>query len=78
MGPGPAQEAQADASYFPTFIERGILADLLDPRLADFNLEQLASALKPERSALFGYLGLQTLYDRYFLHIAGQRIETPQ
>ncbi|MFV0371602.1 MAG: ribonucleoside-diphosphate reductase subunit alpha [Azonexus sp.] len=78
MGPGAAQEAQADAAYFLTFIERGILAELLDPRLADFNLERLAAALKPERSALFGYLGLQTLYDRSFLHIAGQRIETPQ
>jgi ribonucleoside-diphosphate reductase alpha chain len=64
---------------FPGFHpQRGISAELLDPRLADYDLDRLAAALKPERNQLFGYLGLQTLYDRYFLHIDGRRIETPQ
>ncbi len=70
--------AAVNAEYFPEFIRRGIAAELLDPRLRDFDLDRLAAALKPERDKLFGYLGLQTLYDRYFLHIAGRRIETPQ
>ena len=66
------------AAYLPTFLQRGIDAELLDPRLKDYNLERLAAALKPERDNLFGHLGLQTLYDRYFLHIEGRRIELPQ
>ena len=68
----------AVAEYFPAFVRRGIQAGLLDPRLKDFDLSRLAAALKPERDDLFGYLGLQTLYDRYFLHIEGRRIELPQ
>ncbi|MCX7898319.1 MAG: ribonucleoside-diphosphate reductase subunit alpha [Rhodocyclaceae bacterium] len=70
--------AMAPQEYFPQMIQRGIDAGLLDARLAEFDLERLAAALKPERDLKFGYLGLQTLYDRYFLHIAGRRIETPQ
>ena len=80
IGHAVALEAQAQATidYLPSFIKRGITAELLDPRLADYDLERLASALKPERDHLFGYLGLQTLYDRYFLHVDGRRIELPQ
>ena len=75
--------AQADAQtyyieYFPKFIKKGIDADLLDPKLAQYDLKKLADAIKPERDLQFGYLGLQTLYDRYFLHIEGSRIEMPQ
>ncbi|HJV88094.1 MAG TPA: ribonucleoside-diphosphate reductase subunit alpha [Noviherbaspirillum sp.] len=75
--------AQADAQhhyidYFPKFIRKGIQADLLDTKLAQYDLKQLAEALQPERDLQFGYLGLQTLYDRYFLHIDGTRIEMPQ
>ncbi len=66
------------AGYFPQFIERGIAAELLDPELARFDLERLGRALKAERDLQFGYLGLQTLYDRYFLHMRGERIELPQ
>ena len=80
LGGQPAElpPEQAVAGYFPAFIQRGIDAGLLDPRLKDFDLERLAAALKPERDDLFGYLGLQTLYDRYFLHVEGRRIELPQ
>ena len=52
--------------------------DLLDARLLQFDLPRLAKALKPERDFQFDYLGLQTLYDRYFLHVRKQRIELPQ
>ncbi|SFF14202.1 ribonucleoside-diphosphate reductase subunit alpha [Nitrosomonas sp. Nm166] len=64
--------------YFPVFIKRGIEADLLDQRLAQFDLIRLAEALDAERDLKFDYLGLQTLYDRYFLHIKEKRIELPQ
>ena len=50
------------------FIARGIELELLAPQLADFDLDRLGAALLPERDHLFTYLGLQTLYDRYFIH----------
>lgn len=77
--PVAAEEmAAVNREYWPKFIKLGIAAERLDPRLADFDHQRLAAALRPERDRLFGYLGLQTLYDRYFLHIDGRRIETPQ
>jgi ribonucleoside-diphosphate reductase alpha chain len=66
------------ADYFPRFVKRGIEADLLDPKLEQFDLQRLGRALVAERDGQFTYLGLQTLYDRYFLHIDEQRIELPQ
>ncbi|HSA68005.1 MAG TPA: ribonucleoside-diphosphate reductase subunit alpha [Burkholderiales bacterium] len=73
-----AQMQTRYASYFPAFIERGVAAELLDPALARFDLARLGKALKAGRDLQFGYLGLQTLYDRYFLHSGGRRIELPQ
>ena len=64
--------------YFPQFIRKGVDAELLDERLAQFDLVRLANALKAERDLRFDYLGLQTLYDRYFLHVRKTRIELPQ
>ena len=66
------------AEYFPTFIRQGVQAQLLDERLASFDLKRLGLAMKPERDLQFNYLGLQTLYDRYFLHVNERRIELPQ
>ncbi|HEY0295487.1 MAG TPA: ribonucleotide reductase N-terminal alpha domain-containing protein, partial [Bordetella sp.] len=66
------------AEYFPTFITRGIEGGLLSPELANFDLARVAAALDARRDLQFDYLGLQTLYDRYFLHIRGTRIELPQ
>jgi ribonucleoside-diphosphate reductase alpha chain len=66
------------AEYFPTFIARGIEGGLLSPELAKFDLARVAAALDASRDLKFDYLGLQTLYDRYFLHIRGNRIELPQ
>ena len=64
--------------YFPEFVRRGVEAELLDERLLQFDLPRLGAALRPERDMNFDYLGLQTLYDRYFLHVRKQRIELPQ
>jgi len=66
------------AEYFPGFIDRGIAAGLLDPRLRSYDLQALGRALDANRDFKFGYLGLQTLYDRYFIHVDGRRIELPQ
>jgi ribonucleoside-diphosphate reductase alpha chain len=70
--------AEAYADYFPGFIKKGVDNELLDEKLLQFDLKRLGAALKPERDLSFDYLGLQTLYDRYFLHVGKQRIELPQ
>ncbi len=64
--------------YFVDYIKQAIELELLDPELARFDLDQLGQAIKPERDLQFTYLGLQTLYDRYFIHSNHQRIELPQ
>jgi len=66
------------AEYFPGFIKKGVAAELLDEKLQQFDLARLGAALKAERDLQFDYLGLQTLYDRYFLHVDEVRIELPQ
>ena len=74
-------DLDADSDYatvFPAFIRRGIREELLDEELGRYDLERLAAALRPERDRQFTYLGLQTLYDRYFLHRDGVRFELPQ
>jgi len=69
-------------TYYPqalkAFIERGIELELLAPNLADFDLDMLGEALQAERDLQFTYLGLQTLYDRYFIHSNEVRFELPQ
>lgn len=80
LGEEVSQDGMATryAEYFPTFIARGIEGGLLSPELANYDLTKLGKALNAKRDLQFGYLGLQTLYDRYFLHIRGTRIELPQ
>lgn len=73
-----ADMAERYATYFPEFIRTGIEADLIDPELGRFDLKRIGAALKAERDLNFQYLGLQTLYDRYFLHTRGKRFELPQ
>jgi len=70
--------AEAYADYFPGFIKKGVDNELLDEKLLQFDLQRLGRALKAERDLQFDYLGLQTLYDRYFLHVRKTRIELPQ
>ena len=66
------------AEYFPGFIKKGVQAELLDEKLMQFDLARLGAALRADRDLQFDYLGLQTLYDRYFLHVDEARIELPQ
>ena len=73
-----AQMHERYATYLPEFVRQGIEAELLDERLAQFDLKSLGAALDASRDLKFTYLGLQILYDRYFLHIRGRRIELPQ
>jgi ribonucleoside-diphosphate reductase alpha chain len=74
----PAGRAAAYADSFPAFVKKGVQNELLDERLLQFDLERLGAALQPGRDLQFDYLGLQTLYDRYFLHVRKSRIELPQ
>jgi ribonucleoside-diphosphate reductase alpha chain len=73
-----AEMAERYAEYFPAYVATGIKAELLDPELGRFDIGRLAAALKPERDLQFQFLGLQTLYDRYFLQTRGVRFELPQ
>jgi len=73
-----AEMSERYAEYFPQFLKRGVEAELLDEKLLQFDLKRLGAAMDASRDLNFGYLGLQTLYDRYFLHIDGARIEMPQ
>ncbi|WP_044874760.1 ribonucleoside-diphosphate reductase subunit alpha [Pseudomonas sp. LFM046] len=66
------------AKALPVYVEKGVEFELLDPKLKEFDLEKLGRALNHERDQQFTYLGLQTLYDRYFLHKDGIRFELPQ
>src|SRR5476649_1536550 len=65
-------------TYFPEYIAKGIANELLVAKLAEFDLARLAKAIVADRDLQFGYIGLQTLYDRYFLHVRETRIEMPQ
>ncbi|WP_405120378.1 ribonucleoside-diphosphate reductase subunit alpha [Pseudomonas leptonychotis] len=66
------------AKALPAYIAKGIELELLNPVLGTFDLEKLGKAINHERDQQFTYLGLQTLYDRYFIHKDGVRIELPQ
>ncbi|MDR6107896.1 ribonucleotide reductase alpha subunit [Acinetobacter baylyi] len=71
-------EDTAENDALETFLKKGVELELLDPELLNFDLATLAAAIQPERSNQFTYLGLQTLYDRYFIHSDGVRYELPQ
>jgi len=66
------------ARYFPAYIRKAIALEIVDKELATFDLPRIAAALDASRDANFQFLGLQTLYDRYFLHSDGIRFELPQ
>jgi ribonucleoside-diphosphate reductase alpha chain len=74
-----AEMAERYPLYFSKYVQRGAELGLLDHELCKYDLQRLGEALKPERDQLFTYLGLQTLYDRYFIHTdSGIRFELPQ
>ena len=64
--------------YFHQYVKKAAKLELLDTELLNFDFKKLGDALKPERDHLFTYLGLQTLYDRYFIHHEECRFELPQ
>lgn len=68
----------AHSNYFKNYIRDSSTNDRLDPRLLEFDLDKISLALNLDRDLQFGYLGLQTLYDRYFIHKDQRRLETPQ
>jgi ribonucleotide reductase alpha subunit len=62
-------------------VKHGVKIGLLNEALLHYDMAKLGAAIKPERDLQFGYLGLQTLYDRYFLvdqYVGGRRFELPQ
>ena len=70
-----------DEQYRHSFIktiEEGVSVGLLDAELLHFDLNFLARQIKSERDHLFDYMGLRTLYERYFLKQGKKRIELPQ
>lgn len=83
LGHGRKEVTQSEmqdryAEYFVDFVKRGAELELLSTELTRYNLKQLGAALQPDRDLNFNYLGLQTLYDRYFIHSNGIRFELPQ
>ena len=68
----------SEGDALETFLKKGIELELLSAELLNFDLAKLAAAIQPERSNQFTYLGLQTLFDRYFIHSNGVRFELPQ
>jgi len=76
-----AVQSQMNATYpvaFKAFVEKGVEREFLARELSTMDLDILGAALKPERDLQFTYLGLQTLYDRYFIHDNNTRFELPQ
>ncbi|MEX6502614.1 ribonucleoside-diphosphate reductase subunit alpha [Pseudomonas zhanjiangensis] len=70
--------AELYAKALPAYVEKGVEFELLDPKLKSYDLAKLGAAIDHERDQQFTYLGLQTLYDRYFIHKDGTRFELPQ
>ncbi len=64
--------------YFMKYIHQASQLELIDTKLRSFDLKELAKAIVPERDFIIRYMGLQTLYDRYFIHSQDRRIELPQ
>ncbi|GAA4342585.1 ribonucleoside-diphosphate reductase subunit alpha [Kangiella taiwanensis] len=76
-----ATQSEMAAIYpqaFKAYLELGVEHELLSPELLSFDLEKLGNAIQADRDLLFTYLGIQTLYDRYFIHKDEVRIELPQ
>ena len=76
--PEASQLAQATRDNFARCLKEGVADKRIDERLLDFNFDKLTAALDSTRDEGFNYLGIQTVYDRYLLHIKKRRIETPQ
>ena len=66
------------AATLKPYIEKGVELGLVSPHLLEYDLGILGEALQADRDMQFTYLGLQTLYDRYFIHSNDTRFELPQ
>ena len=60
------------AKSFKEYIQEGISYELLNPELADFDLDKISEAIDESRNNNFQYLGAQTVYDRYLLKTPNQ------
>lgn len=69
---------KAHRQYFKKYVKEAIAHGRISPKLLEFDLDELGAAMDLGRDDLFTYLGLQTLYDRYFIHHEQRRLETPQ
>ncbi len=65
-------------SALKAFLELAVESELVSKDLLEYDLDRMARALIADRDSQFTYLGLQTLYDRYFIHKDDVRIELPQ
>ena len=81
---GIAESATADEmrALYPQAlacaVEQGVAHERFTAELRAFDLARLGEALDAERDMQFSYQGMQILYDRYFTHVDGVRIELPQ
>ena len=75
---GAAELPKMHRAHFRDYLQKGVVAERLSPELLKFDLDKIAAALDLERDRQFTYMGLQTVYDRYLIHVQGERIETPQ
>ena len=82
LGVAEQSTQQEMSGYYPkalqAFIEKGIELEMLNPELKNFDLDKIGKAINPQNDYKFTYLGLQTLYDRYFIHSNDIRYELPQ
>ncbi len=79
----PSEATQAEmAEIYPELLKKyinlAVELEHVDDELSRYDFQKLGAALKPERDLDFTYLGLQTLYDRYFIHHENTRFELPQ
>jgi len=75
---GTEEATQAYRDAFIHGIQLGVKYNAFDERLLQFDLNKLSEALVLERDNLFKFIGLQTLYERYFVKLGNRHIETPQ
>lgn len=76
----PAKQDEQYREAFVKNLKKAIEIERLDERLLEYDLEKMAGHLQLERDDLFRYLGLQTLYDRYFIRnpYTNEILEAPQ
>lgn len=77
---GPETIRHLHLAHFPGYIERATGIGLLDTRLGElFDVDVLAQSLRPERDDLLGFIGVQTMRNRYMITDENRRaLEVPQ